>query len=220
MSLTVRRLGGWSLRAATTAAILLTVYPSNRLTAQMSFHVGLGARYSTMLVHDSIVTSIDLRPTIAPTLLLTARDELRGPWSADATVDVSVSGLRRHEGGGSFDAGSFTAIAFTVGMQRQVTPGVAARLGVGGLVYAAAETGVFRQGHGGVFPTAALAVTYAPPFAWAAQRGLQLEARYDVHRFITPALRSVTFNNPRPVHRIGLGVRARVFGGRAANEDQ
>lgn len=200
--------------------VLLSVCPTVHLPAQVSFHVGLGARYSTILVRDSIVAPIDLRPTIAPTLLLTARDELRGPWSADATLDVSVSGLRRHEGGGSFAAGSFTAIAFTVGMQRQVTPGVSARLGVGGLVYAAPETGVFRQGHGGVFPTAALAVTYAPPFGWATQRGFQLEARYDVHRFITPALRSVTFNNPRPVHRIGLAVSARILGGRAALEAQ
>jgi hypothetical protein len=188
-------------------ALCLTGYPSNRLTAQVSFHVAIGARYSSTLVHDSIVTPFDLRPTLAPALLVSVRDELRPRWSVDATLDVTPSGLRRHESGGSFDAGSFTAFAFTIGLRHQVATGVTTRLGVGGLKYAADPTGVFRQGSGGFFPVAALAATYTP------FRRLGIEARYDVHRFSTPALRGVGFTGPRPVHRFTVGVSARVFGG-------
>lgn len=189
------------------ATALLTVYPSNRLTAQVSFHFAVGVRYSSTMVHDSIVTPIDLRPALAPAIMLSVRDELRPRWSVDATLDVAPSGLKRHESGGSFDAGSFTAFALTIGLRHEVATGVSVRLGVGGLKYAADEAGVFRQGSGGFFPVAALAATYTP------FRRLGIEARYDVHRFSTPALRSVGFIGPQPAHRFAVVISARVLGG-------
>ena len=189
---------------------ILAAGPSSRLTAQVSFHVALGARYSSTLVHDSVVTPFDLRPALAPALLLSLRDELRPGWSADATLDVSPSGLRRHEGSGSFDAGSFTALAFTVGLQRHFTAGVSARLGVGGMRYAASQTGVFREGSGGIFPLATVATAYALPLPFAQ---LEVEARYDVHQFTTPALKTEGFTASRPVHRAAFLVRM-GWGGR------
>jgi hypothetical protein len=189
-------------RAATIVAVALAVYPSSRLLAQVSFHVALGARYSSTLVHDSVVTPVDLRPALAPALLVSVRDELRPGWSADATLDVSPSGLRRHEGGGSFDAGSFTTFAFTVGLRRHFAPGVSARVGVGGMRYLASQTGVFREGTGGIFPLGTVAATYA--VGW---HRLELEARYDIHKFITPALRTEGFGASRPVHRVAVVVR-------------
>lgn len=186
--------------------LLLSIVPSFHLSAQVSLHIGVGARYTSTLVHDSVVAPFDVRPTLAPALLVSARDELRPGWSADVTLDVAPSGLRRHEGGGSIDAGSFTAVAFTVGLQRHFTAGVSARVGVGGLRYLADQTGMFREGTGGIFPTGSVAGTYALPFA--KQRHLEIEARYDIHRFITPALRTEGFTSSRPVHRIALLLRA------------
>ena len=178
-----------------------------RLPAQVSFHLAAGARYSSTLVHDSIVGPVDLRATLAPTLLLTLRGALKPGWTADATLDVSPAGLRRHEsaGGGSFDAGSFTAVAFTVGLRRELAAGLAARAGVGGLRYFADETGVFREGSGGLFPLGTVAATYAPGFG--AGRRLEVEARYDIHRFITRAMRTEGFSESRPVHRVAVLVR-------------
>jgi hypothetical protein len=198
--------------AAFVACFVLTAIPPDRLSAQVSVHLAAGVRYSSTLVHDSIVAPFNLRPALAPALLVSVRDELRPRWSVDATLDVTPSGLRRHESGGSFDAGSFTAFAFTIGLRHQVATGVTTRLGVGGLKYAADPTGVFRQGSGGVFPLAALMATYAPSLGGTFHR-LEIEARYDVHRFSTPALRGVGFTGPRPVHRFTVGVSARVFGG-------
>jgi hypothetical protein len=188
-------------------ALLLTAHPPNRLAAQVSFHVALGARYSSTLVHDSIGTAVDLRPALAPALLVSVRDELRPGWSADATLDVSPSGLRRHESGGSFDAGSFTAFAFTVGLRRHLTPNASIRVGVGGMRYDASQTGVFREGSGGIFPVGSVAATYAPPVPFAQKHRLEIEARYDIHRFITPALRTEGFTSSRPVHRVAVVVR-------------
>ncbi|MGH7607022.1 MAG: hypothetical protein ACREME_06750 [Gemmatimonadales bacterium] len=183
----------------------LAVWPAARLPAQVSIDVGAGARYSSALVHDSVVVPIDLRPANAPAVFLSVRDDLRGPWSADLTLDVSPSGLRRHEGGTAYDAGSVTTIAFTVGLRRDFRPGVSGRISVGGLTYAGSDAGVFRDGSGGLFPVVGVAATYA-------LRRFAIEARYDLHRFITPALRTMRFSTARPVHRIGLVVSARVFG--------
>ena len=170
----------------------------------------LGARFSTALVKDSIVVPIQLKPGIAPTLLLTVRDEFNGPYTGDLTIDLSPTELKREESGTSADAGSVTTVAFTFGLHRELHAGVAARLGLGGLMYLSDNTGVFRQGEGGVFPLVALGASYAPSFG--AKHRLEVALNYDVHRFITPALRSVGFNTQRPVHRLALTVSARVLG--------
>ena len=211
--MTVGRADGRTAGCIAAIIVLLSVWPSGRLAGQVSFHVAVGARYSSTLVHDSVVTSFDLRPALAPALLASVRDELRPRWSADATLDVSPSGLRRHEGGGSFDAGSFTALAFTVGLRRHFTPNATARVGVGGMRYLASQTGVFREGSGGIFPLGSVAATYALPLPFAQKHQLEIEARYDIHKFITPALRTEGFTAGRPVHRLVVLVRAGWGGG-------
>jgi len=191
----------------------LAVGSSGRLAAQVSFHVAAGVRHSSPLVHDSVVTGFDLRPTLAPALLVSVRDMLRPGWSADVTLDMAPSGLRRQETGGSFDVGSITAVAFTVGLQRHFGAGASARLGVGGLRYAAKQTGVFREGSGGIFPLGTLAATYALPLSFARRRQMEVEGRYDVHQFITPALRTEGFRSGRPVHRMAILLRIGWGGG-------
>jgi len=187
--------------------LLLSIVPSFQLSAQVSLHVALGARYSSTLVHDSVVTAFDLRPALAPAFLVSLRDELHPGWSADVTLDVAPTGMRRHESSGSFDAGSFTAVAFTVGLRRQVAPGVSARVGVGGLRYLADQSGVFREGSGGIFPLGTVAATYAAPLPFTEKHQIEVEARYDIHQFITPALRTEGFSASRPVHRVAILVR-------------
>ena len=170
----------------------------------------LGARFSTALVKDSIVVPIALKPGIAPALLLSVRDKFQGPYTGDLTIDLSPAKLKREESGTSADAGSVTTVAFTVGLHRELHAGVAARLGLGGLLYVTDNTGVFQQGAGGVFPLIALGASYAPSLG--ARQRLEVALNYDVHRFMTPALRTTGFPNPRPVHRLALTVSARLIG--------
>jgi hypothetical protein len=210
---TVGRSDGRTAGCIAAIIVILSVGPSARLPGQVSFHVAAGVRYSSTLVHDSVVTGFDLRPTLAPALLVSVRDVLRPGWSADVTFDVAHSGLRRHETGGSFDVGSITAIAFTVGLQRHFGAGASARVGVGGLRYAASQTGVFREGSGGIMPLGTVAATYALPLFFARRRQLEIEARYDVHQFITPALRTEGFRSGRPVHRMAILIRIGWGGG-------
>lgn len=188
----------------------LTASPPHRLTAQVSVRASLGARFSTALVKDSIVVPIGLKPGVGPAVQLSVRDDLRGPWTGDITVDVTPTSLKREESGATFDAGSATVTALTVGLRHELPKGLAARLGLGGLIYMTENTGVFQQGNGGIFPLVALDALYAPAFG--AKRALEIALQYDVHRFITPALRTTGFPNPRPVHRLALSVSAKLFG--------
>jgi hypothetical protein len=183
---------------------LLAVTPSGHLAAQMSVHLGVGARYGTPLIRDSIVVPIELRPAIAPTLLLSVHDDLRGPWTADATLDVTPTPLRRYESGTTFDAGSVTTVSFTVGVRRTFRTGITARFAVGGLAYTGSKDGAFRDGSG-LMPVGGVAGSYEI-------RGFAVELRYDVHRFITRALQDMRFNNPRVVHRVALTVSRRIIG--------
>ena len=142
---------------------------------------------------------------MAPVLTLTARYQLEPRLSTDVTFDLAPSGLRRREQGTWFDAGGFTTVAFTVGLQRTITGIFSARAGVGALRYVADKGGVFREGSGGLLPIGTLGVVIAPRFG--ERRHLEIEARYDVHRFHTPALRSEGFLGSRAVHRIAVLAR-------------
>jgi hypothetical protein len=199
--MTVRRPGG---RTAVLLLVLAAAWPSDRLAAQFSVHLGAGARYGTPLIRDSIVVPIELRPAIAPALLLSVHDDLRGRWTVDATLDVTPTPLRRFESGTTFDAGSVTTLAFTVGVRRKFRTGITARFAVGGLAYAGSKDGPFRDGSG-LMPVGGVAGSYEI-------RGFAVELHYDVHRFITRALQDMRFNNPRVVHRVALTVHRRVFG--------
>jgi hypothetical protein len=194
------------------AAVLSIVPFFHRLAAQISLHASLGARYSTALVKDSVVVPIDLQPTLAPVVQLNVRDAFPGPWIGDATLDISHAGLDRHESGSSVNTGSVTNVALTLGLRRSLGHGVAARLAFGGLIYSASEPGVFSNGSGGLIPLVTVSGAYAPPLPVAASHGLEVSVQYDLHRFMTPALRSVGFNRPRPVHRFAIALSARVLG--------
>jgi hypothetical protein len=184
----------------------MSLGPTVRLAGQVSFQFSAGARYTTTLVHDSIVTGMDVRPTLAPALAVALRTRLDDPWSAGATLDVSWSRLERHDQDGSTaDLGGLGTAALTVDLIRRFRFGLAADAGVGGILYLpASKSGIFAQGTGGVTPLGALGVSYTPRVA--ARYRLALRARYDVHRFLTPALRSEGFPSGRFVHRVTLAV--------------
>ena len=200
------------MRVGRTALVMagLSVSSTLGLSAQASLRVSAGARYSTSLVRDSLVVPVTLRPAIAPAVALGVRDGMKGPWSFDGALEFSRATLDRRESGSSTGIGSVSIIALTLGLRREVATDFAGKLAVGGLVYRGGGTGVFSNGNGGVFPLVSLGASYAPKIG--SSRGLELGLQYDLHRFITPALRTVGFNKARPVHRLALTVSARVLG--------
>jgi hypothetical protein len=197
-------------------AVGLTARPADRLFAQVSVHLSAGARYTTTLVSDSIITNFKVRPAIAPALALSIGTpvDTTGKWTVEAILDWSHGDLVRHDQDGSTQSlGGLGTLGVSVGMRRHLLSWLSARVSVGGLKYLpASETGIFSLGSGSLSPLGGLAVEAAPPFGerW----GLAFETRLDLHRFITPALRAEGFQDSRPVIRVALGVRAGLGAGR------
>lgn len=201
------RAGG---RAALCLALGLTARPAGRLSAQVAVHLSAGARYTTTLVSDSIVTNFSVRPAIAPALALTVGTPIdtTGKWTVEAVLDWSHSDMIRHDQDGSTQSlGGLGTLSFSVGMRRSLLSWLSARASVGGLKYLpASKTGIFGLGSGSLFALGGVAMEAAPPFGerW----GLAVETRFDIHRFITPAMRAEGFQDSRPVMRLALGLRA------------
>jgi hypothetical protein len=170
-------------------------------------YVSAGPRYTSTLVHDSIVRPFDIRPGTSPALALTVEFPQARGWTAGVRLDVSWSQLRRYDEQGDADLGGLGMLAATVGLRRTLAPRVSAGLRAGALRYQPArEDGVFASGTGGLVPLVGLAAT----FAGATPRSLGLELGYDLHRFITPALRERGYQDARVVHRLTLALRARI----------
>jgi hypothetical protein len=186
---------------------LLVAGSAIRLPAQTSLHLSLGARYSSTLVHDSIVTPLDVRPAIGPALDAALGLPLSGPWRLELLADLSTASLRRYENGATIPVTRLWILGAAVGLRKPVDPWLEMRGAIGGLKYlSTSTTGLFSAGTGGVMPYASLTVDAVPPPL--ARRGLALELGGDVHRFLTPGLRTSGFTDPRLVYRLTLGVRA------------
>jgi hypothetical protein len=197
-------------RTARLLAALATVPPT--ASAQTSVHVAFGARAGTALVRDSIVQPIAVRQDPGPLVALTAARTLDSAWSAAATLDVGWNGLRREEPGtAGTEVGTIRTVGVKIALRRRLRPGLAAGLGIGVLGYGHPSSGMFRAGGPGLVPLASAQLRFEPPFAGLTR--FAIEAHYDVHRFITPALRDVGFTTPRAAHRVALVLSARLGGG-------
>jgi hypothetical protein len=195
-------------QAAVCWALLLTAAPPRRLLAQVTLNPSFGLRYTSTVVHDSIVTPFDVRPALAPVLALALATPLQPGWTLEVALDFSSSNLERYDADGrTTGLGRLSTFTFTVGVRRRFAAGVTAAVGAGGIKDVPAEaTGIFRAGAGPVAPLAAFTVDY--PLPLAPRAGLGLEARYDIRGFTTPALRAEGFTSSRLVHRVALGLRA------------
>jgi hypothetical protein len=200
------------VRASPAIMLALGVLAPRQLAGQLAVGVAAGARYSTPLVRDSIVTPFNVRPALAPMVAVTLATPLTRDWAADITLDFSTSPVWRHDSDGSRVAvGRVSTAAFTVGLERRLPAGFFTRIGVGGLKDIPSEnSGIFRLGSGSIAGLGALALGHALPLG--GRDRFTIEARYDVHGFTTPALRDEGFGSARAVHRVALILRADTRG--------
>ena len=175
--------------------------------AQLSLHASIAARYTSTLVHDSIVTPLNVRPDLAPAFTGAVDLPLTDPWRLELLADLCTSTLRRHDADGTTTPITRVwTLGVAVGLRRRLKPWLTGRAAVGGLKYFPTESiGLFDAGTGGVIPYGSIAFDAAPEVL--AQRRLALELSADVHRFITPALRNDGFTDAKTVYRVSAGVR-------------
>ena len=196
-------------RALLSLLATLSAFPVTRLTGQVSIAIAAGARYTTRLVHDRIVTPFDVRAGLAPAFSVSASLPLDPPWRLAGVLDVSSSNVARYDaGGGTAPITGLTTVSLGLGLARPLKPWLDGRLVLGAIKYFPADrVGLFQDG-GPFFPFGQLTFDAAPPFG--ARLGLALELRYDIHKFTTPALRAEGFISSQVIHRVALGVRVAV----------
>ena len=201
-------------RRSLTAGFLLVLASPQLLAAQLSLHASLSARYNSTLVHDSIVTPLDVRPAIGPALGASADLPLSGPWQLELVADLGTSPLERHDSDGSTtEITRLWTLGLAVGLRRHLHPWLDGRFAIGALSYLPAHSvGLFSDGSGGVMPYGSLVFDAAP--APLARHRLALEVAGDLHKFLTPALRNAGFTDSRVVFRISAGVRVDLLGKR------
>jgi hypothetical protein len=192
------------------AFALLATAP-HAVAAQLAVDVGVGVRHTSLLVHDSIVAPIDVRAALSPSIGIVLEAPLGSRWSGDAALDVSRAALRREEPGTpDTDLGAAYIVTGGVSVSRALRAGVSGRIGIGAVRYVADSRALFARGEPAITAIGWAAVRFQPRLG--AGR-LTIEARYDVHRFTTPALENVGFRSARTVHGLTLLLRARVLGG-------
>lgn len=200
-----------SLTALLLAAIgstpLAQTPPASTTAPRWTVYGSLGARYGSALVRDLVVNPLTVAQDVGPALAIGVITPVERGWSGEAAVDLTLTGLTRQESGTTAALGDLRTLAVTAAVRRTIVPALSARVGAGALLYFPAERiGIFRSGTDRVTPVGILGLTVAP--TWGARYGLAVDVRYDVHRFLTPALRSVGFTDGTVVHRVALSARA------------
>ena len=185
---------------AIAGAVACLVCPEGRTQAVV--RVVAGARLSTPLVRDSIVTPFTVRASVAPVIGLGLKTALKPGWRFDALLEGSSSHVARHDqSGATGDLGRVTTVSVTLGVERRITHPVSAGISVGALKYFASDQiGIFRQGTGTLAALGALTLEYR---VW---RHGTASLRYDVHQFTTPALDAEGFSSGRAVYRVALAL--------------
>jgi len=208
--------GGRPTRSGSRTATLVVVglLIGIRLSGQASFHATVGARYTSPLVHDSIVTPLDARPAVAPVLNVALDLPLDGPWKLELLADLSTSPVRRYDAtGATTPITRVWTIGLGLGLRRRLESWLDGRLALGAMKYVPTQSiGLFRDGGGSVIPYGSVAFNVAPPVA--KRHRVALELAGDLHKFLTPALRSAGFIDARVVYRVTAGVRVDVRRGR------
>ncbi len=167
----------------------------------------VGMTTTSALVTDEIVQTIEVKPALAPTLLLSASLPVATKLRASLDLGYSSSSADVEEDGTTVgDLGTLGAFTASAALTGPLVSRLAWRLSLGVLKYfPSEEVGAFSEG----IPAAALfgaGLDWRQPLSdqWAAVIG----ARYDLHLFSTPALEAAGFSGSQQVSRFGLAVGA------------
>lgn len=186
------------------ALALATVAPAG---AQVQLSALIGVTGSSSLVNDQIFQDIQVKPALAPTLLLSASLPVATRLRASLDLGYSSSAADLTEGGQpAGDLGTLGALSISAAMAGPLVSRLSWRFSLGLLKYfPSSDTGIFRDG----VPLAALfgaGLDWRQPISerWSGLVGV----RYDFHLFSTPALENAGFSGSQQVSRVGVALGA------------
>jgi hypothetical protein len=190
-------------RAIPIAALLL-LGGAAALPAQTDYYMRLGVTGATTLVHDQIVSPLDAKQSLAPTLVLGGSLRVMPHYGLGLEAALTSGGYDREENGSSTRIGTLRTLAVLLDLDGPLYGPLRWRAGVGTMSYLPADkTGIFSSGG-----TTRWLVGAGVDYRRRAFSGWDLlaSARYDYHTFTTDALRARNFGGTQQISRIGVSV--------------
>jgi hypothetical protein len=186
------------------SAIGLLAALTSSAQAQVDYYGGLGVTVATKLMRDAIVQEIEVRQSLAPTLVLGASLPIAPTYRAGLEATVTSSSYHSSELGVESDLGTLRTGSLLLNLEGPVASKLNWRAGVGLINYwPADQEGIFLRGGATRF-LAGAGIDYRPRLM--ANWDLMMSLRYDFHRFTTEELSARGFSGSQGVQRVSASV--------------
>ena len=182
---------------------LLAVAVTQRLAAQTDYYLRAGATAWGTLVADFIAQDVRTKPAVAPTLVGGFGHSIAPRYRAGVEVAVSSGGLHSEYGSVRSDLGSLRTASVLGLLDGGMGAGVRWQAGLGFLHYFAGDdAGLLASSTTRLLVGGGL--DYRRPLVRAFD--LTVAARYDFHRFTSPALTAHGYSGAQGVQRVSLAI--------------
>ena len=175
--------------------------------AQATYYAQVGLTGSSKIVRDVILTPVETRPGIAPTLFLGGELPIGPRYRMGLELSAATASLTTRTPaipGSDLDQGRITTIGAMLNLAGPVAPHLQWRGGIGLLRYNPSEqSGIFAQG-GTTRALFGAGLDFRQPAGrrWDAM----ISTRFDYHRFSTDELRHQGFTLQQGVRRLSVSV--------------
>jgi hypothetical protein len=191
------------MRTPLLVVALLAATVPHRLAAQTDYYVRAGVTAWSTLVSDFIAQDVRTKPAAGPTLFAGLGHSIAPRYRAGIELAASSGGLHSEYGTVHGDLGALRTASVLGLLDGAIGAGVRWQAGLGFLHYFAGdEAGLLSSG------TTRLLVGGGLDFRrpLLAAFDLTIAARYDFHRFTSPALRSHGYSGAQSVQRVSLSI--------------
>jgi hypothetical protein len=172
--------------------------------AQADYYARLGLTGSTKLVRDRLFQEIEVRPGLAPTLVLGAALPFTPTYRAGVEATLTRSGFEAREQDTDSDLGTLLTSALVLGLEGPIARRLGWRGSVGLIRYwPSQEEGIFLQGGSTRFLVGG-GIDFRP--AVMQKWDLMMSLRYDFHRFTTEELATRRFTGSQGVQRVSASI--------------
>jgi hypothetical protein len=172
--------------------------------AQADYYARLGVTWSTKIARDRIIQEIEVRPSLAPTLVLGAALPFAPTYRAGLEATLTTSGYHVRENDVDSDLGTLRTVSMVLGIDGPIAGSVGWRGGVGLIRYWPSEDqGIFLRGG-----TTRFLIGGGIDFRPALMRhwDLMMSLRYDFHRFTAEELTARRFTGSQGVQRVSASI--------------
>lgn len=192
------------MRAGVALLVVLTAAGRSAAEAQTDFYARLGLTAATKLLRDDILQEIEVRQSLAPTLVLGVAVPFTPVYRAGLEATLTSSGFHSTEMRSETDLGTLRTGSIMLGIEGPIWRTVRWRVGTGLLMYWPAEDrGIFLRGGTTRFLVGAgLDYRHAAFPRW----DLMMSLRYDFHRFTTDELVARGFSGTQGVQRVSASI--------------